>query len=183
MTSNPFGRAIRPRDTVPDNTFALLYCQIVDYYRDRIHTTHELEEKLSEFGFDVGRRLCDKFFFKERGLKREIRLLSILLLLKAQFWKYLFGREADQLDQATDADGVYYLTDSNSVVVRYMSLPRETALNCGAFLAGIAKAFLGGAGFTCVVNAAVHPSGLGTTLIIEFDESVLRREKAFDEKK
>jgi hypothetical protein len=40
-------------------------------------------------------------------MKREQRILSVLLLVKVGLWKHLFGKEADQLEQSNEPDWTY----------------------------------------------------------------------------
>ena len=178
---NVFARNFQQRETLGDSVFSLLYCQLVEYHQNRVKHVDELERRLHAAGYEVGLRLCDKFFFKERGMKRETRVLDILLRLKTHFWRHLFCKEADQLDQATDKDGMYYLTEFDNVVVRHTLT--SNSLSAAAFLAGIASAFLHGSGFKCDVKAVWPRGGVGVSLAIEFDESVLQREKMLEEKR
>lgn len=38
-------------------------------------------------GYDVGTRLLDLYFVRERNSKREIKLLNMLLFVKSTLWK------------------------------------------------------------------------------------------------
>lgn len=48
---------------------------------------------------------------RDRNLKREIRLLPILIFINTQFWKNLFGKQADSLEKGTDNEGWTRCTD------------------------------------------------------------------------
>ncbi|KAJ3314298.1 hypothetical protein HDV04_000680 [Boothiomyces sp. JEL0838] len=39
---------------------------------------------------------------KDKNLKREVRLLQILLFINTTLWKSLFGKAADSLEKGTD---------------------------------------------------------------------------------
>ena len=43
--------------------------------------------RLSEMGQHVGVRILDVLFVRERGFKRETKLLNMLLFIKANVWK------------------------------------------------------------------------------------------------
>lgn len=43
--------------------------------------------RLSELGYHVGSHLLDLFFLREKGYKREIKLLNMLLFVKSNLWK------------------------------------------------------------------------------------------------
>lgn len=62
----------------------------------------------------------------------------------------LFGREADKLEHANDDEQTYYLMEKESLVNRYISVPREGGLNCAVFVAGIVEAVLTGTGFVSI---------------------------------
>ena len=114
-------------------------------------------------------------------MKREQRILPILLLVKVGLWKHLFGKEADQLEQSNEADGTYYIIEKDAVTNRFISVPRDkSSLNCGAFLAGLVQSFLRDSGFACSVVAHAHK---GTTLVVEFDKAVVVRDKGYDNTK
>lgn len=46
-----------------------------------------LLRRLTEFGKDVGSKLIDIVFIREKNYKREIKLLEILIFIKSNFWK------------------------------------------------------------------------------------------------
>jgi Transport protein particle (TRAPP) component len=54
----------------------------------------------------VGIRELELLSSRDRNLKREIRLLPILLFINTQFWKNLFGKAADSLEKGTDNEGI-----------------------------------------------------------------------------
>ncbi|KAI8428414.1 hypothetical protein MSG28_007239 [Choristoneura fumiferana] len=75
---------------------------------------------LSEMGQDVGARLLDLYFVRERNSKREIKLLNMLLFVKSTLWK----------------------------VNKFISVPKDKgSLNCATFNAGIIEAVLTKSGF------------------------------------
>jgi hypothetical protein len=99
-------------------------------------------------GTEVGHRIADLLVVRERNSKRDIKLLSILLFIKSTLWKSLFGREADKLEHANDDERTYYIIEKESLVNKYVSVPKDKgSLNCASFIAGIIEAVLCDCGF------------------------------------
>ena len=46
--------------------------------------------RLSELGQQVGSRVLDVLVLREKGMKREVRVLNILLFVKSVLWKVIF---------------------------------------------------------------------------------------------
>ncbi|XP_031565438.1 trafficking protein particle complex subunit 5-like [Actinia tenebrosa] len=166
------------RNEINCSTFALLFSEMVQYCQNRVYTVPELQTKLSELGQHVGTRILDVLVLREKGLKREVRVLNILLFIKSVLWKSLFGKEADKLEQANDDDRTYYIIEKEPLVNKFISVPKDKgSLNCASFIGGIVEAVLHGCNFPAKVTAHWHK---GTTLMIKFEESVIAREKSLD---
>jgi len=60
----------------------------------------ELERRLEDVGHGVGVRLLEVLAYRERAGRRETRLLDILRFVHSTLWKYLFGRQAKDLEQS-----------------------------------------------------------------------------------
>ncbi|QQP35720.1 Trafficking protein particle complex subunit 5like, partial [Caligus rogercresseyi] len=62
--------------------------------------------------------------------------------------KALFGKEADKLEHANDDEKTYYIIESEPLLNRYISVPKDKgSLNCASFAAGIIEAVLDGCNF------------------------------------
>ena len=113
--------------------------------------------------------------YRERSSKREVQLLKALVFLQTTLWRYLLGRDAQDLEQSNavaplclyqcvlsvphccvlilislppQADDEYMLSDYDLFVNQFISVPKDMGqLNCAAFIAGILKGALHGAGF------------------------------------
>lgn len=97
---------------------------------------------------EVGHRVTDLLVVREKGGKREIKLLNILLFIKSTVWKSLFGREADKLEHANDDERTYYIIEKEAIVNKFISVPKDKgSLNCASFIAGIVEAILCDCGF------------------------------------
>ncbi|KAK0167147.1 hypothetical protein PV327_004581 [Microctonus hyperodae] len=160
--------------------YALLFSELVQYCQNRVYTVPELQTKLSDLGADVGHRITDLLIIREKGGKREIKLLNILLFIKSTVWKSLFGREADKLEHANDDERTYYIIEKESLVNKFISVPKDKgSLNCASFVAGIVEAVLCDSGFPAKVTAHWHK---GTTYMVKFDDTVIAREKQLDDR-
>lgn len=94
---------------------------------------------------------------RDKNGKREIKLLNILLFVKSTLWKSLFGREADKLEHANDDERTYYIIEKESLVNKYVSVPKDKgSLNCASFVAGIVEAVLCDSGFVSKKDFFVH---------------------------
>ncbi len=73
----------------------------------------------------VGARILDLLFVRERASRRETKLLNALLMVKSTLWKALFGKEADKLERANDDDKTYYIIEREPLVNRFISVPKD----------------------------------------------------------
>jgi hypothetical protein len=168
----------RGKQEVSLSAFSLLFSEIVQYCQSRSSTVPELQGKLHELGHQVGSRLLDLVFDREKAAKRETKLLNVLLFVKSTLWKTLFGKEADKLEHANDDERTYYIIEKEPLVNKFISVPKDKgSLNCAAFEAGIIEAVLDGCNFPAKVSAHWHK---GTTFMVKFDEQVIARDKLMD---
>ncbi|RCN41584.1 transport protein particle component, Bet3, partial [Ancylostoma caninum] len=133
--------------------------------------------RLASYGKIVGIRLLDVVTLREKGYRRETKLLGMLMFIKSSVWKNLFGKEADKLERSNDDQCTYLLIEKEPVVNTFISVPKDKGmLNCAAFVAGIIQAMLEASNFPCQVSA--HWWNIGTAYVIRFDEVVISREAA-----
>ncbi|EFJ05797.1 hypothetical protein SELMODRAFT_236676 [Selaginella moellendorffii] len=169
------------KSEVSVNALSFLFSEIVQYNQTRVDNIAELERRLEDQGYGVGLRFLELLCHREKGNKREIRLLGILSFVHTTVWKSLFGKVADSLEKGTEHDDEYMISEKELLVNKYISVPKDMgAFNCGAYVAGIVKGVLEGAGFPARVTAHYVPmegqSRPRTTILIKFSEEVLRRE-------
>ncbi|KHJ96321.1 transport protein particle component, Bet3 [Oesophagostomum dentatum] len=84
------------------STFALLFSEVVKYAQERSETVTDIHDKLASYGKIVGIRLLDVVTLREKGYRRETKLLGMLMFIKSSVWKNLFGKEADKLERSND---------------------------------------------------------------------------------
>ncbi|XP_065156239.1 trafficking protein particle complex subunit 5-like [Atheta coriaria] len=160
--------------------FALLFSEVVQYSQNKSSTVVELQNRLHSLGYNVGSKIIDLYFVRERNAKREIKLLNILLFVKSTLWKALFGKEADKLEHSNDDENTYYLMEKEPIVNKFISVPRDKgSLNCAVFVAGIVESVLVGTGFAAKVTAHWHK---GTTYMVKFDDAVVARDKQLEDR-
>ncbi|KAJ8562619.1 hypothetical protein K7X08_031071 [Anisodus acutangulus] len=165
--------------------FAFLFSELVQYNQSQVDNITELERRLEDAGYAVGARILELLCHREKGNRRETRLLGILSFVHSTVWKVLFGKIADSLEKGTEHEDEYMISEKELLVNRFISVPKDMgAFNCGAFVAGIVRGVLENAGFPAVVTAHFVPvegqHRPRTTILIKFAEEVLRREATLD---
>ncbi|XP_055313042.1 trafficking protein particle complex subunit 5 [Sitodiplosis mosellana] len=170
----------RGKGEVSLSSFALLFSELVQYCQSRVLTVPEMQNRLHDLGRDVGTRVIDLYFVRERNSKRETKLINMLLFIKTTLWKSLFGKEAEKLEHANDDDRTYYIIEKDPLVNKFISVPKDKgSLNCATFSAGIIEAVLSNCGFPCKVTAHWHK---GTTYMVKFEDHVISRDRQLEEK-
>jgi hypothetical protein len=190
LSSSTPAPVIRPKTSILDKSlsrgkqevslsaFALLFSEMVQYAQTRSNTVPELQQKLHDLGFQVGARMLDLVFVRDRAGRRETKLLNVLLMIKSTLWKALFGKEADKLERANDDEKTFYIIEKDPLVNRFISVPKDKgSLNCASYAAGIIEAALDGCNFPAKVSAHWHN---GTTFMVKFEEHVISRDRLID---
>lgn len=112
---------------------------------------------MHDLGQDVGTRIIDLYFVRERSSKRETKLTQMLLFVKTTVWKNLFGKEAEKLEHANDDERTYYIIEKEPLVNTFISVPKDkSSLNCANFTAGIVEAVLTHCGFVSLVQGLLN---------------------------
>ncbi|KAF9662770.1 hypothetical protein SADUNF_Sadunf18G0088800 [Salix dunnii] len=182
------------KQEVSSSAFAFLFSELVQYNQTQVDNIAELERRLEDAGYAVGARVLELLCHRDKGNRRETRLLGILSFVHSTVWKVLFGKVADSLEKGTEHEDEYMISEKEllvnrsndlgaelSLCCRFISIPKDMGtFNCGAFVAGIVRGVLDGAGFPAVVTAHFVPMEgqhrPRTTILIKFGEEVLRRE-------
>lgn len=166
---------VKSQSTINLSAFSLLFCELVEYSQGKSSTIQELQTRLSDSGRHIGCRMVDLIVNRDKNFRRETRVVNILVFIKTVLWRSLFNKDADKLEKATDDDSIYYLIESEPITNKFVSMPKDKGnFNCASFIAGIVEAALEQCSFPSKVTVHWHQ---GTTLMIKFDESVIKREK------
>jgi hypothetical protein len=129
----------------------------------------------------------------------------VLRFLYTTVWKFLFNKQAADLQQSNENADEYMLSDDEAHlwIGKYVSVPKDMGnLNVYAWLGGVVRGVLDSAGFPCRVTAHFVPveqqsgerdasSGKNgrmvrsarnqrVTLLIKLDASVVERELALE---
>ncbi|KAG6427778.1 hypothetical protein SASPL_112025 [Salvia splendens] len=126
------------------SAFAFLFSELVQYNQIQVDNIAELERRLEDAGYAVGARVLELLCHREKGSRRETRLLGILSFIHSTVWKVLFGKVADSLEKGTEHEDEYMISEKellvNRLYARFISIPKDMgAFNCGAFVAGIVR--------------------------------------------
>lgn len=166
---------VKAQSTINLAAFSLLFCELVEYSQSKSSTIQELQTRLADSGKHIGYRIVDLIVAREKNFRRETRVINMLMFIKTVFWRTLFNKDADKLEQANDDTSVYYLIESEPITNKFVSTPKDKGqFNCASFIAGIIEAALEQCCFPNKVTVHWHQ---GTTFMIKFDESVMKREK------
>lgn len=171
---------VKPQYTIHQSAFSLLFCELVEHSQGKSSTIQELQTRLAESGKHIGYRIVDLIVTRDKNFRRETRVINMLMFIKTVFWRTLFNKDADKLEQANDDSSIYYLIETEPITNKFISTPKEKGnLNCASFVAGIIEAALEQCCFPSKVTVHWHQ---GTTFMIKFDESVVKREKRLSAK-
>lgn len=104
--------------------------------------------RLDHVGYDVGTRILELLSYREKQMKRKPEVLDILKHIHSVAWPYMFGKTADDLQQANAADDEYMISDNDLLIGKYISIPKSySSFVPGSLVAGIVRGMLDAAGF------------------------------------
>lgn len=164
------------------SAIAFLLSELVQYTQGRVDTAAELEQRLEDAGYGIGLRLLELTSIRDRGSRRETKMIEMLKFISSNLWKTLFGHAADGLEKSVENDDEYMINDSDAKLSRYVSVPPSMgSINTDAFVAGILRGVLETAEFPCRVSAHFvegENGGPGRQIfLIKFSAEVMVRER------
>ncbi|KAF9478714.1 transporter particle subunit trs31 [Pholiota conissans] len=170
---------------VSASAFAFLFSEVVQYTQKRVSGINDLERQLNTLGYRLGTRALELMVWRAEGSskapKRELKLLSVLMMVHTQVWKAVFGKGADALERSVENPDEYMIIDNDPLIERHISVPRDMSqLSCSSFTAGIVEAVLDGLSFPARVTSHNTPTVQypnRTTILIKLEKSVLEREE------
>ncbi|KAJ2841180.1 protein particle complex subunit, partial [Coemansia erecta] len=92
------------RDKVSLSAFAFLFAEMIRYTQNRVLGIQDLETKLNELGQRVGVRVFELTMSREKTVRRETRVLQMLMFINSVVWRALFDKPADSLERSTDSE-------------------------------------------------------------------------------
>ncbi|XP_071711387.1 uncharacterized protein [Rutidosis leptorrhynchoides] len=127
--------------------------------------------RLEDAGYAVAVRVLELLCHREKGNRRETRLLGILSFVHSTVWKVFFGKVADSLEKGTKHEDEYMISEKELLV---NSTKRYGVVQLWCFCCRGSK---DNAGFPAVVTAHFVPvdgqQRPRTTILIKFAEEVL----------
>ena len=115
MTST--GKQKQPAQ-VSVSAFGYLYCAIFDYCKGRSSNRAEIATRfvthtvlsfhiiplirLEALGYDVGSRVLELLFFREKERKHETKISNLFQFVTTTVWVYLFGKQATLIKYADE---------------------------------------------------------------------------------
>lgn len=178
--ANFFDKNLKTKTDIPISLFSFLFAEIIQYIlskRDE-EKDFDIEEKLSCFGYSVGEKVLELASFREKGYKRETKIVSMLRFIHNNIWKMLFNKQADGLQKSTDDPDEYRIIENMPIVNKFITLQKGSTLNCASFIAGIIEGILNSADFRCKASAFFYEidGQTKTYYIIKFDSEVIARD-------
>ena len=96
----------------------------------------------------MGYRILELLSYREKQVRRRTEVLDILKFIHSVAWPYMFGKTADDLQQANAADDEYMISDNDLLVQKYISIPKSYGTFVpGSIVAGMVRGLLDAAGF------------------------------------
>ncbi|XP_010545458.1 PREDICTED: trafficking protein particle complex subunit 5-like isoform X1 [Tarenaya hassleriana] len=124
VLDKPLGKG---KQEVSLSAFAFLFSELVQYNQTQVDNIAELERRLEDAGYAVGARVLELLCHREKGNRRETRLLGILSFVHSTVWKVLFGKVADSLEKGTEDEDEYMISEKELLVNRLLS---NSFVNC-----------------------------------------------------
>eukprot|EP01025_Chloroclados_australasicus_P068759 TRINITY_DN9580_c0_g3_i1.p1 TRINITY_DN9580_c0_g3~~TRINITY_DN9580_c0_g3_i1.p1 ORF type:complete len:200 (+),score=17.46 TRINITY_DN9580_c0_g3_i1:168-767(+) len=170
--------------TVSLSAFAILFGELIQYSLDIVQsqkgsTISDLEHRLKVLGYDVGVRVLELMSYRETSsrYKRHLKLIDALKYIHSFMWPYLFGKQADDLQQSQDVYNQYMIYDYNLLTNKFISVPKEwSSFNPGSFVAGIIQGYLDAAGFVTDEVSAFSNAEEQSIFVIKFNAETMQRE-------
>jgi trafficking protein particle complex subunit 5 len=128
--------------------------------------------------YSIGEKVLELCSFRDKGFKRETKIVSILQFIHNNVWKMLFNKQADGLQKSTDDPDEYRIIENTPLVNKFITLQKGNSLNCASIFAGVIEGILNSADFRCKVSAFFYDiDGQSKTYyIIKFDSDVIARD-------
>jgi hypothetical protein len=173
---------MHPRGEVSLSAFAYLFSELVQYSQNRVESVSDLVLRLEQCGITIGQRAIELLAIRERTTRREVRIVGMLQYISTVFWKFLFNKNADNLEKSIDNDDEYMLYENSPITNAFVSVPPDMGqLDCAALIAGIIAGVLDGA--RCTAKVTAHSvlnedtNSSRTIYLIKFASEVMIRER------
>jgi hypothetical protein len=175
-----YEKNLKVRSEIPISLFSFLFSEVVQYILSKSdeEKDFDIEEKLSCFGYSIGEKVLELCSLREKGFKRETKIVNMLQFIHNNVWKMLFNKQADGLQKSTDDSDEYRIIENSPITNKFITLQKGNSLNCASFFAGIIEGILNSSDFRCKVSAFFFEveGQTKTYYIIKFDSDVIARD-------
>ena len=167
---------IKKTKEIPITLFSFLFSEIIQYVMKKKNDIQDYDahNELSCFGFPVGEKMLEISTFRDKGYKKETKIVNMLQFIHNILWKMLFNKIADGIQRSTENIYEYRILEISPITNKY--IPQSKGFNPAAFIGGIIEGFLNSAGFKCKVSTYFHEEESKTFYIIIFDKDVVERD-------
>lgn len=143
---------------IPKSTYALLFSEVVQYCHQKVNSLEQFSKQLKAIGYPIGCTILEVMAQSSQPIKRYPSEVPTLIQIREKIWPFLFGYQANDLEQQVDDANCYMLYDNKPMIVKYISHPQDIKnhFSCCSFVAGIVEGILCSSGFPCQVST--HPS-------------------------
>lgn len=172
---------IKLKKEIPISLFSFLFSEIIQYIMskkpDDVNKEYDFDDQLSSFGYPIGEKLLEITTLREKGFKRELKIVNMLQFIHNTVWKNLFNKQADGIQRSTDDIYEYRILENSPIVSKYITQKGNT-YNCSSFIAGIIEGFLNSACLKCKVTGYYLDNEVQgkTFYIIKFDKDIVDRD-------
>lgn len=182
-----YDKNLKQKKEVSESAFLFLFSEMVQYCLKKDKST--LAEQLEELGYPIGPKFLELLCFRDKGCKKELKIVEILFFISKSLWPCAFNKTISSIEQHAEYNHMYMLKEENSLCNRYACLHRgQKSVNCSAFAAGLVEGLLNAAGFSCRVIAYFDSDdGKGenfeekTTYVIYFAPEIVERDAKIPE--
>ena len=123
--------------------FIFLLNESMAYLQKGIQNVTELELKLKSLGHSVGLKMFELMAFREKHQKRYLDRIALLSFVSNQFWKFVFGKQADSLEKNVEKSNEFMIWETCPLYCKYLTIPKELGdFTIASFTAGIIESVL-----------------------------------------
>ncbi|CAI2381857.1 unnamed protein product [Moneuplotes crassus] len=130
----------KPKPEINLSCFSFLFSEIFQYL-SKNDKEKDIEQSLIDFANPIGERVLELAMYREKTKgKRYTNIVDVLHFIRGPVWKLLFGKMAEDLQQSSEDEDVYFIKDLCPITNKYTCT--RDSINCAAFIAGIIEGVL-----------------------------------------
>lgn len=142
--------ALRPKlmdQAIGISTFGHLFNEYFQYCQRQASSFEMCEKMLTDLGRRVGPKVFSMCVLWQKSLLQDKtspttnvfnKAENVLKFIREDVWKFLFNRQADDLQKLIQVQNEYYLIEKTPIIDYYVSFPKDyQGVQPSLFLAGI----------------------------------------------